>query len=410
MADHQYGARRRSVVKGALAAGVSAPALWTLLSACGTKTSSSATVKIPSPTTPVTWPMSKVNEAIAAGQKPKAGTTLRIYNYADYLSPRVLKDFEEKYGVNIRLSTFNDADEALTKVASKQLKFDLYFPSYDQIAKMVTAKLIRPLNHSYIPNIANVWPEFTDPWYDGKWNYTVPYTVYTTGIGWRADKVNIDVASMPNPYDVFWDTELARKIAVIDDWHTAMAMVALRGGITDINTTKPKDIAKIQALMLDMQQKTNPKVTITMYNDLPAGQLNLCQMWSGDVVNAQYHLPKGVSTDVLAYWFPPDGKGMVDNDLMVILSQGQNPVLAHLFVNFMLDTKNALKNFGYIGYQPPQTSLTPEQTVSDGYVPANLTTAVVRKEWFGAGYRLLELPPVADAAWHQVWQRFKAGA
>jgi spermidine/putrescine transport system substrate-binding protein len=197
---------------------------------------------------------------------------------------------------------------------------------------------------------------------------------------------------------------------VIDDWHTAMAMVALRGGITDINTTKVKDIAKIQALMLDMQQKTNPKVTITMYNDLPAGQLNLCQMWSGDVVNAQYYLPKGVSTDVLAYWFPPDGKGMVDNDLMVILSQGQNPVLAHLFVNFMLDTKNALKNFGYIGYQPPQTSLTPEQTVSDGYVPANLTTAVVRKEWFGAGYRLLELPPVADAAWHQVWQRFKAGA
>jgi spermidine/putrescine transport system substrate-binding protein len=238
----------------------------------------------------------------------------------------------------------------------------------------------------------------------------VPYTVYTTGIGWRADKVNLDVASMPNPYDVFWDTELAKKIAVIDDWHTAMAMVALRGGITDINTTATKDIAKIQTLMLDMQQKTNPKVTITMYNDLPAGQLELAQMWSGDVVNAQYYLPKGVSTDVLAYWFPPDGKGMVDNDLMVLLSQGQNPVLAHLFVNFMLDTKNALKNFGYVGYQPPQTSLSPEQSVSDGYVPANLTTAVVRREWFGTGYRLLELPPEADAEWHQVWQRFKAGA
>jgi spermidine/putrescine transport system substrate-binding protein len=367
---------------------------------------------IASPSTPVTWPVDEAAR-IADALEPEKGATLKLYNYADYIGPGVVKAFEKKYAaynVKVRVSTFNDTDEALTKIRAGKSGFDLYFPSYDQIAKMVTAKLIRPLNHSYIPNIANVWPEFTDPWYDGKWNYTVPYTVYTTGIGWRADKVNIDVASMPNPYDVFWDTELARKIAVIDDWHTAMAMVALRGGITDINTTKPKDIAKIQALMLDMQQKTNPKVTITMYNDLPAGQLNLCQMWSGDVVNAQYYLPKGVSTDVLAYWFPPDGKGMVDNDLMVILSQGQNPVLAHLFVNFMLDTKNALKNFGYIGYQPPQTSLTPEQTVSDGYVPANLTTAVVRKEWFGAGYRLLELPPVADAAWHQVWQRFKAGA
>ena len=114
---------------------------------------------------------------------------------------------------------------------------------------------------------------------------------------------------------------------------------------------------------------------------------------------------------MLAYWFPPDGKGMVDNDLMVILRQGKNPVLAHLFVNFMLDTKNALEELRL--HRLPAAAerrSTPEQTVSDGYVPANLATAVVRQEWFGAGYRLLELPPVADAAWHQVWQRFKAGA
>src|SRR3954466_634676 len=115
-------ATRRTMVKGALAAGLSAPALSALLTACGTKHVSTADVQIPSPTDPVTWPVSQVNQAIAAGQTPKAGSTLRIYNYADYLSPRVLKDFEAKYGVDIRLSTFNDADEALTKVASKELK------------------------------------------------------------------------------------------------------------------------------------------------------------------------------------------------------------------------------------------------------------------------------------------------
>jgi spermidine/putrescine transport system substrate-binding protein len=411
---------RRSFLGRMGLAALGGPALLEALAACSSDTpgvatpgsSSSPAFTIASPSTPVTWPVDQA-ALIGDGLQPEKGATLKLYNYADYIGPGVVKAFERKYAahdVKVRVSTFNDTDEGLTKIRAGKSGFDIYFPSYDQIAKMVTAKLIRPLNHSYIPNIANVWPEFTDPWYDGKWNYTVPYTVYTTGIGWRADKVSLDVGSMPNPYDVFWDTELAKKIAVIDDWHTAMAMVALRGGIPDINTTKAKDIAKIQALMLDMQQKTKPKVTITMYNDLPAGQLDLAQMWSGDIVNAQYYLPKGVKPDVLAYWFPADGKGMVDNDLMVILSQGQNPVLAHLFLNFMLDTKNALKNFGYVGYQPPQTSLSPEQSVSDGYVPANLTTAVVRREWFGTGYRLLELPPVADAAWHQVWQRFKAGA
>jgi spermidine/putrescine transport system substrate-binding protein len=189
-----------------------------------------------------------------------------------------------------------------------------------------------------------------------------------------------------------------------------MSLVALRAGITDINSTKESDLATIKDQMLEMQSVTKPKVTITMYNDLPAGQLDLAQMWSGDVVNAQYYLPKGVGPEVLAYWYPTAGKGMVDNDLMVILSQGRNPVLAHLFLDFMLDETNALDNFGYIGYQPPQNTLTAEGMIKDGYVPKNLPTAIVKQEWFAEGYRLLELPPETDAAWHEVWQQFKAGA
>jgi spermidine/putrescine transport system substrate-binding protein len=397
------------------------PAMLEALSACGSPTPTvakgtsptSSALKIATPSTPVTWPLFKDNPAIANGLMPEKGATLQLYNYADYIGPEVLKAFEKKYkayDVKVKVSTFNDTDEALTKIRSGNTDFDIYFPSYDQIAKMVTAKLIRPYNHSYVPNISNVWPSFTNPWYDGEWRYTVPYTVYTTGIGWRNDKISADIASMPNPYDVFWDPEFAKKLAVIDDWHTAMAMVALRIGITNINTEKAADLAKIQAAMVDMQAKTKPKVTITMYNDLPAGQLSLAQMWSGDIINAQYYLPKGVKPKVLSYWYPPDGKGMVDNDLMVLLAQGKSPILAHHFVNFMLETTTAVANFGYIGYQPPQVSLDATKIIADGIVPANLANAMVKQEWFDIGYRLLELPPAADSAWHQIWQQFKAGA
>ena len=412
--------RRAFLTRMSLAA-IGGPALLEALAACGSPTPAApkgskatpTTLKIASPSTPVTWPIFKDNPAIADGLMPEKGATLQLYNYAEYIGPQVLKAFEKRYkayNVKVKVSTFNDTDEALTKIRSGKTSYDMYFPSYDQIAKMVTAKLIRPLNHSYIPNIANVWPSFSNPWYDGEWRYTVPYTVYTTGIGWRNDKISADIGAMANPYDVFWDPQYAKHLAVIDDWHTAMAMVALRAGVTNINTEKSADLAKIQAAMVDMQAKTKPKVTITMYNDLPAGQLSLAQMWSGDIINAQYYLPKGVKPKVLSYWYPPDGKGMVDNDLMVMLAQGKNPVLAHHFVNFMLEAKNALNNFGYIGYQPPQVSLDSAKVVSDGYVPANLSTAVVKQEWFDIGYRLLELPPAADAAWHQIWQQFKAGA
>ena len=43
--------------------------------------------------------------------------------------------------------------------------------------------------------------------------YTIPYTVYTTGIAWRNDLVPVDIASMQNPYEIFWDTAYKDKFA-----------------------------------------------------------------------------------------------------------------------------------------------------------------------------------------------------
>jgi spermidine/putrescine transport system substrate-binding protein len=401
---------RRSFLTGALLAGVGTPALSGLLSACGKPESSTAdALRIPSPTNPVRWPISDKHPAIKSGQRPARGSKLRIYNYASYLGPKVIKAFEETYDVDVSVSTYNDQDEALTKLASGDLKFDLYLPSYDSLGRLVSADLLLPLNHDYITNIDNLWPQFTNPWYDQGWRYSVPYSVYTTGIAWRTDLVSEDIAKRKNPYDVFWDPAYAGNIAVIDDWHTAMGMVLLRNGIHDLNTTKPADITLMHDQMLDMLDKTKPPVTITMYNDLPAGQYGACQMWSGDVVNAQYYLPKGQSADVLRYWFPEDGRGMVDNDLMVVLAQGENPVAAHFFINYLLDAKVAAQNFGYIGYQPPQNDINPNQLVADGFLPANLATATVLPRYFTEGDRLLQLPAAADNAYHQVWQEFKAG-
>jgi spermidine/putrescine transport system substrate-binding protein len=411
------GLSRRSVLQNAALAAVATPSLAAFLAACSKAGgalpgSAPTTLKIASPQTPITWPLSTDNPAVADGAAPEMNATLRLYNYADYIDPNAIKSFEKKYAqykVKVTVSTFNTTDEALTKIRAGDVPYDMYFPSYDQISKMVTAKLIRPLTHSLIPNITNVWEAFQNPWYDGSWRYTVPYTVYTTGIGWRTDQVKDDVAGMTNPYEVFWDSKYKGKIAVIDDWHTAMALALLRQGITNINTTDAKQIASIGTQLTEMFNSDKPKVTITMYNDLPAGQLGICQMWSGDVVNALSYLPKGTSPNVLRYWFPSDGKGMVDNDLMVCLAGGKNPVMAQMFMNHMLDSKTAAGNFSYIGYQPPQRNIVPEKLVSDGFLPSNLASATVLESYFNVGYRLLELPPAADLAWHQIWQTFKAG-
>jgi spermidine/putrescine transport system substrate-binding protein len=401
---------RRALLRTAAALGIGLPTLGALLQACGDGASAGGgkAIEIATPDNPVKWPIADDNQPIADGLAPEAGPLL-LYNYADYIAPSVVKSFEDKYAVDVKISTFNDTDEAIQKIRTGAVAYDIYFPSYDQISRMVNAELIRPLNHSYLTNIDNVWDAFKNPWYDQGWRYTVPYSVYTTGIGWRHDLVPADIAKLDNPYDSLWDPKYDGMVGVIDDWHTAMAMVALRAGI-DVNTDDPADLEVIGQGLTDLAKATSPKVTVSMYNDLPAGQLGISQMWSGDVVNAQYYLPKGQSVDVLRYWFPPDGSGLVDNDLMVVLKGGKSPVLAHLFIQHMLDEKNAIKNFGFIGYQPPQKALDTDRLVADGYLPPNLATAAVKEEWFDTGARLLELSVANDAAWHQLWQKFKAGA
>ena len=64
----------------------------------------------------------------------------------------------------------------------------------------------------------------------------------------------------------------------------------------------------------------------------------------------EYYLPEGTGVEVLAYWQPPTA--VVQNDTMCVMSKAKNPVLAHLFIDHLLDEANAEENFGFVGYQP----------------------------------------------------------
>ncbi|MFN8073172.1 MAG: spermidine/putrescine ABC transporter substrate-binding protein [Mycobacterium sp.] len=404
---HRRRPNRRQFLHGtALLAG--APAIAVLLDACskGEGPDWPSDLKIATPEKPVTWDIPADNRPIPDGLAPEKDATLRIFTYDDYISREAVESFEKRYGPRVEVSTFNGTDDALDKIRDGA-DFDIYTPSYDQIGRLVTGGLLRPLNHSYFPNIKNVWPAFHNPWYDGEWRYSVPYTVYSTGIGWRTDQITADIGALANPYDALWDPAHRDQTAIIDDVHTAMSMVLLKLGITDVNTSSPENLDKVAAALDQMRKNTAPAITVTMFTELPAGLIGLAQMWSDDMISAKNFLPEGVSPDILRYWFPADGKGLVDNDMLVVLRGGKNPVAAQLFMNHMLDPQVAKENFAAAGSLSPQVSLNPDYLVSSGLIPANLKSAIVRPEYFDVGYRMLELEPANEDAWRRIWKAFK---
>ena len=406
------GLDRREFLGRSAAGLVGLSSLSTLLAACGGDGGGGGggtDLQLARPDNPVTLPIFDDNPMIASGLEPEQGT-LNIYNWVDYLWKKKLNDFGKEYGVEVKLTTFATMDEAIAKLSSGATDFDVFFPTPDRLSRLAAGQVLQPLNKDYIPNLANMWPAFQDPFYDVGAQYTVPYTVYTTGIGYRSDKVKGTPDDLDNPYDFYWTESAKGKVWLLDDSREAISAMLLRDGVTDLNTEDTDLIDAAKEHLLDLTRKVNVKVSTSDYSNLPEGKAWIHQAWSGSMVSAPYYLPKGVDAEVLGYWFPEDGGGPIGVDQMAVLKSAKNPVLAHHFLNFMLDETNSYDNFvQFVGYQPPLSAINPDSLVSDEVVPPNLASAVVRESDFDNGYQELELSPDGQVLWQNAWAEFQAG-
>ncbi len=405
---------RRRFLAGAGTAGLAAA-----LAACGSSSSGSSKstastaapqpLALPRPDNPVTWPVYPSNPAIADGLQPESGATLKLYNWVAYINPQLLKNFEQKYKCKVELTTFNTMEEALAKLQSGQFEFDVFVPTVNVLGQLVASKLIRPLNHSYIPNITQAWSQYTNPFYDQGWQYTVPYTIFTTGIAWRKDHVTEDPYAMANPWSFPWNAKYKGKIAILDDYREGLALGMLKNGLLDLNTADPAALKTATDSLLELDSLVNLHIDNNDYSSIPTGQTWIHQAWSGDMAAAANYMPKGTPVDVVGYWFPTSGVGPVANDTMTVLASGKNPVLAHLFLNYVNDTTNALENISYNGYMQPLAGVTPEVLVNQGILPPSLTSTVVLQSNFDTGLKELELAPALDAEYQQAWLRVSNG-
>ena len=221
---------------------------------------------------------------------------------------------------------------------------------------------------------------------------------------------------MKVPWDIFWESAPYQgKVAILDDKRDALSMPMQRdamrtGRRPDLNTEDPKIVAKAGQDLGQLTKIANVKVNITDYQTLPEGKSWLNQSWSGDLLSAAfYYMPKGVPASVLSYW-GPETNGVVQNDFFCIGRAAKNPALAHRFVNFLLDEKNAYDNMvNYVGYTPPQNAITAEALIQSGLIPESLKDAVIRPEQFAFNQELLQLSVEGERYWDEAWSKFKAG-
>ena len=347
--------------------------------------------------------------AIADALSPEKGP-LRLFNYPDYVNPEVVAGFEAKYGVKVEITTFDTDTESIQKLASGAVKVDVqHSVSATTINKLIQGGLVQQLNRSYLTNFANIQDAFLDPFYDKGAKYSVPYTLFTTGIGYRADRV--DAAEVAERgWDMIWNGDYQGEISILDDSRESLFLAMMRSGNYDSNTTDRSVIEKAGADLAELIDLVNIKINIEGYKDIPEGATTIAHTWNADLIGGALNfLPDGTGPEVLGYWYPADNIGPLGNDCMCVMANAQSPVLAHLYLDYLMDLQVAELNFTWNAYLPALKGLDADYLIGKGYVPENLRNAVLTTEQINKGLRYLPLAPDDELIWDDVWSKFTAG-
>ena len=297
---HPKDMSRRQFLTRAGGTAIAMPSLAAILAACSKPSTGSgggsALDNIPIATLDAPTELPTVQDPIPADTPIESGP-LVLYNWADYIYKKVVGEFEDKFGVDVQIATFNNLEEGIQKVVNGQIEPDVFVPTPGYLRRLVAKDLLQPLQHDLIPNMANVWPSYSNPgpYYDLNWHYSVPYTIYTWGVAYRRDRID-DADAAQQGWEALWNHDYAGEISLYDSYGDTIAITILRNGSLDVNSQDPAVIEAAKEAILQTINDNEARLTINgVYAKLPAGDYTVAEAWSGDIVGASiFYLPPGV--------------------------------------------------------------------------------------------------------------------
>jgi spermidine/putrescine transport system substrate-binding protein len=271
--------------------------------------------------------------------KAKVDGDLVYFNWSEYLDPALIKKFEKRYGVRVRVSNFDSQSAMMAKLRSGN-RYDVIFPDQSFTPRLVANNQLLKIDHDQLKNYGNVWDFFKDPAYDPGSAHTVPYGLYATGMIWNEERVS----GMTESWDDLFREDAKGKTYVLDDFQEAIGMANLRQGF-DLSTVDEGEIGKSKQMLVDQKALLRGYSTDDIQNMIN-GNAWIHHGWNGDVVNLRNQVKNPE-----VYRFQKAKEGFpVGTDTIAIPANAEHPGTALLFVDFMLDPENAAQNVAYFGY------------------------------------------------------------
>jgi putrescine transport system substrate-binding protein len=282
---------------------------------------------------------------------------VNVYNWSDYMAPRILDDFKRETGVEVRYDTFDSNDTLEAKLLAGKSGYDVVVPTGYFLERQIKAGVFQKLDKSRLPNLASMWPQIEQRLskYDSGNQYAVNYMWGTTGIGFNTVKVRQVLGGgggIDSWSTVFQPQMLARfkdcGVYMLDSSDDILP-AALRYLGLDPNTTNLADLQKSADLVAKVRPSVRKFHSSEYVNALASGEICLAVGFSGDIKQAQKRAAEARNGVEIGYTIPSEG-AQVWFDNLAIPRDAPHVDQAHAFINYLQKPEVAAANTNYLSY------------------------------------------------------------
>ena len=272
----------------------------------------------------------------------QADGDLYLYNWADYIDPDLVAQFEMEFEVEVLTDTYDSNEALLTKLQSGAV-YDLVVPSNDMVTTMIEQGLLAQLQTSAVPNVGNLMPTFRSPPYDPDGAYSVAYQWGTTGL---AVDTSLAGDGLEPSWSLVFDADMVSQypsgIAMMEDARETMG-AALKYLGYSLNSTRESELQEAADVIAGVSEY----ISMLSEEDSAGALLNdgvtVSHLTSKSPLTGDDDQDEGAR---FAYVVPEEGTSLwVDS--MAITANAEHPCTAHALINFILEPEHgaALSNW-----------------------------------------------------------------
>lgn len=268
--------------------------------------------------------------------------TLRVLIWRDYLDPRIIAAFEQRYKTKIEITYFENNAELKQIFRDRPNDFDLLMPSDYVVEGFIKEKnLLAPIRKENVPNMGHIKQVLFRSPYDPELVYSVPMFHSCLGITFNFRKLQ----HIPRDFTLRASSEGENLLlfgyrALVDEPRVALSAALMDDGV-DPNAPTPEDLARAADRLI----KDSTEMGINfMASALPQRMINneivLAINWSGAAAVAAQKNPA-------IRFVLPQGQKFVQVDSFVIPLTSPHRYTAEFFLNFLLipEISGALTNY-----------------------------------------------------------------